>query len=276
MFFHTGTRSSRYFNMSIRPKKSLGQHFLKDDNIIRKIVDSLQAQREDRVVEIGPGTGALTVPLARRYPDLHVFEVDERAVEVIGRRCAGVTIHPKSFLDADPAALRADVTGGFYVIGNLPYFLTSPILFHILDQGALFTQAVLMIQNEVARRLVAGPRTKEYGILSVQAQVLGRVELLFPVSRHVFHPPPRVESAVISYRPGNKRFPASADDLPVPLDLFKSVVRTAFQQRRKRLSNALKGLFGTSFPDGFDASRRAEELAPEDFVKLSEWLAQKS
>jgi 16S rRNA (adenine1518-N6/adenine1519-N6)-dimethyltransferase len=261
--------------MSIRPKKSLGQHFLKDDNIVRKILDSLQAGREDRVVEIGPGTGALTMPLAGKYPDLHVYEVDERAIEVIGRRCPGVTIHPKSFLDADLAALRVGAGGGLYVIGNLPYFLTSPILFHIMDQGALFSQAVLMIQKEVAQRLVARPRTKEYGILSVQAQVMGRVELLFPVSRHVFHPPPKVESAVISYRPGNERFPGSVDDLPVSLDRFKMVVRTAFQQRRKRLSNALKGLFGDNFPDGFDASRRAEELAPEEFVRLAKWLDQK-
>ncbi len=262
--------------MCIKPKKSLGQHFLKDGNIIRRIVESLDAGSEHRVVEIGPGTGALTVPLAGKYPDLHVFEVDQRAVEVIAQRCPGVVIHPKSFLDADLAALSSEAGGRLFVIGNLPYFLTSPILFHIMDQGALFSQAVLMIQKEVAQRLVARPRTKEYGILSVQAQVLGRVELLFPVFRHVFHPPPKVESAVISYRPGNERFPGSADDLPVPLDRFKLVVRSAFQQRRKRLSNALKGLFGDTFPDGFDTSRRAEELKPEEFVRLAEWLEQKT
>ncbi len=258
--------------MHIRPKKSLGQHFLKDGNIIRRIVGSLHAASEDRVVEIGPGTGALTVPLSERYPDLHVFEVDDRAIEVIARKCPGVTIHPVSFLDADLAALGTGAGGNLFVIGNLPYFLTSPILFQIMDQGPPFSQAVLMIQKEVAERLVARPRTKEYGILSVQAQVLGRVELLFPVSRHVFRPPPKVESAVISYRPGNERFPGSAADLPVPLDRFKLVVRTAFQQRRKRLSNALKGLFEDSYPDGFDASRRAEELEPEEFVHLAKWL----
>lgn len=258
--------------MPIRPKKSLGQHFLKDDNIVRKIVDGLQAQSTDRIVEIGPGTGALTVPLSGRFADLHVFEVDDRAIEVISKRCPGVVIHPVSFLDADLPSLTEGAGGDLYVIGNLPYFLTSPILFRILDRGALFSQAVLMIQKEVALRLVARPRTKEYGILSVQAQVLGRVELLFPVSRHVFHPPPKVESAVISYRPGNDLFPGSVADLPVPLDRFKLVVRTAFQQRRKRLSNALKGLFGDSFPDGFDAGRRAEELEPAEFVRLAEWL----
>ncbi|MFO8028464.1 MAG: 16S rRNA (adenine(1518)-N(6)/adenine(1519)-N(6))-dimethyltransferase RsmA [Cyclonatronaceae bacterium] len=258
--------------MSIRPKKSLGQHFLKDPNVARRIVDSVQAGRQERVVEIGPGTGALTIPLSRRYPDLHVFEVDERAVDVIRQTCPDVTVHSLSFLDADPEALKTGYSGDLFVVGNLPYFLTSPILFRVLDQGAFFTQAVFMIQKEVAQRLVARPRTREYGILSVQAQVLGRIELLFPVSRHVFQPPPRVESAVISYRPGNDLFPASAADLPVSLNRFKTVVRTAFQQRRKRLSNALKSLFGDAFPEGFDTGRRAEELEPEEFVMLAEWL----
>lgn len=258
--------------MSIRPKKSLGQHFLKDTNVARKIVESVQAGKQDRVVEIGPGTGALTIPLSRRYPDLHVFEVDERAVDVIRHMCPDVTLHALSFLDADLEPLKTGCGGAVFVVGNLPYFLTSPILFRVLDQGTFFTQAVFMIQKEVAQRLVARPRTREYGILSVQAQVLGRIELLFPVSRYVFQPPPGVESAVISYRPGNDLFPGSVADLPVSLKRFKTVVRTAFQQRRKRLSNALKSLFGNTFPDGFDASRRAEELEPEEFVVLAEWL----
>lgn len=131
-----------------------------------------------------------------------------------------------------------------------------------------------MIQREVAARLTARPRTKEYGILSVQAQVFGRPEILFTVPPDVFYPPPKVVSAVISYRPGNDTFPASIDDLPVGLDSFKSVVRTAFQQRRKKLLNSLKSLFGSQFPDGFDAGRRAEELEPEEFVSLAAWFEQ--
>ncbi len=257
--------------MYLKPKKSLGQHFLRDSNIARKIVNSVEAADDDRVVEIGPGTGALTVPLAEKFPDLHVFEVDPRSVEVIGGMCPGVVIHPISFLDADLGSLRQDITGNLVIVGNLPYYITSPILFRVLDQGMLFSQAVFMIQKEVADRLAARPRTKEYGILSVQAQVLGKIELLFPVSRQVFQPPPKVESAVISYRAGNERYPRSADDLPVTLDCFKRVVRTAFQQRRKKLSNALKPLFGGEFPDGFDAGRRAEELEPPEFVALAEW-----
>ncbi len=258
--------------MYLKPKKSLGQHFLKDRNIAGKIVNSVEAGENDRVVEIGPGTGALTVPLSQKFPDLHVFEVDSRSIEVIGQTCPGVVVHPVSFLDADLASLREGVSGNLVIVGNLPYYITSPILFRILDQGMLFSQAVFMIQKEVASRLVARPRTKEYGILSVQAQVLGRMKLLFSVSRHVFQPPPKVESAVISYRPGNESYPQSVGDLPVSLEQFKRVVRTAFQQRRKKLSNALKPLFGDEFPDRFDAGRRAEELEPGEFVELAAWF----
>ncbi len=257
--------------MYLKPKKSLGQHFLKDSNIARKIVSSVEATEGDRVVEIGPGTGALTVSLSQKFSDLHVFEVDPRSIEVIGRMCPGVVIHPVSFLDAELDSLSKDLSGKLVIVGNLPYYITSPILFRILDRGMLFSQAVFMIQKEVADRLVARPRAKEYGILSVQAQVLGKIDLLFSVSRQVFQPPPKVESAVISYRPGNEHFPRSSDDLPVSLECFKIVVRAAFQQRRKKLSNALKPLFGGEFPDGFDTGRRAEELEPLEFVVLAAW-----
>jgi len=269
--------------MHIKPKKSLGQHFLRDRNVIDRIVAAVETGKEQaapgkegRVIEIGPGTGALTGPLSGIFSDLHVFEVDERSVAFIARTWPEVTIHQQSFLDADLATLGDGAKGGSpFVVGNLPYFLTSPILFRVIDHGDLFSGAVFMIQKEVAERLVARPRSGEYGILSVQAQVLGRMELLFPVSRHVFYPPPKVESAVIFYRPGNDRFPRSVQDLPVRLETFKSVVRTAFQQRRKKLSNALKSLFGSDFPEGFDTGRRAEELDPDEFVRLAEWLEMK-
>lgn len=255
--------------MTIRPKKSLGQHFLRDGGVVKRILDSLDAGRDDRVVEIGPGTGALTVSLTEKYPDLHAYEVDSRAADLIEETCPQVTVHRKSFLDADVSLMREGISGKLVIVGNLPYFLTSPILFHIIDQGDACAQGVFMIQKEVAQRLVARPRTREYGILSVQAQVLGRIALLFSVSRHAFHPPPNVESAVISWRPGNDRFPRSVADLPVSLATFKTVVRTAFQQRRKKLSNAMKPVFGSGFPDGFDGGRRAEELEPDEFVDLA-------
>lgn len=259
----------------MRPKKSLGQHFLTDQQIVNRILESLPASNNDRVIEVGPGTGALTRGLQSRFNDLHVFEVDERAVRLIQQTLPGVVVHAQSILEADFETLGKGTDGNLVIVGNLPYFLTSPILFRVMDQGMLFSQALFMIQKEVAQRLVACPRTKDYGILSVQAQVLGSPELLFGVSRHAFNPPPNVESAVISYRPGNVLYPGSIQDLPVSLEMFKKVVRTAFQQRRKKLSNALKPLFGSHFPEGFDAGRRAEELKPCEFVKLAEWLAGK-
>ncbi len=259
--------------MSIKPKKSLGQHFLKDSQVVGRIAASLSADATDRIIEIGAGTGALTRELVRRCSDLHVFEVDQRLVEMLQQEFPGITLHPRSILDADFSSLTEGLTNKLYITGNLPYYLTSPILFLVLDQCDLFAEAVFMIQKEVAERLVAKPRTKAYGVLSVQTQVLGRVELLFLVPPHVFYPPPKVESAVIRYRPGNSRYPGSVRDLDVPLNIFKSVVRTAFQQRRKKLSNALKQLFEDGFPDGFDAGRRAEELEPHEFVALARWLA---
>jgi 16S rRNA (adenine1518-N6/adenine1519-N6)-dimethyltransferase len=262
--------------MSIKPKKSLGQHFLRDQQIIGKIAASLGAGASDRVIEIGPGTGALTRELARLYPDLHVFEVDQRSVQLLKQEFPDIAIYTENILHTDFTTLAQGKAQKLFITGNLPYFLTSPILFKVMDPGDLFTEAVFMIQKEVAERLVAGPGTKAYGILSVQAQVLGQVELLFTVPAHVFYPPPKVESAVIRYRPGNIHYPGSVRDLGVSLPVFKKVVRSAFQQRRKKLSNALKSMFDTGFPDDFDAGRRAEELEPHEFVALARWFEHRS
>lgn len=258
--------------MSVKPKKSLGQHFLMDNQVIRKIAGSLNANTTDRVIEIGPGTGALTRELVARFPDLHAFEVDQRSVELIERELPGVNVYCQNILEADLISLAEGMKKKLFIIGNLPYYLTSPILFLVMDQGKLFSEAVFMIQKEVAERLVSPPRTKAYGILSVQAQVLGRIEMLFSIPPHVFYPPPKVDSAVIRYRPGNDRYPGSVDDLGVPLEVFKLLVRTAFNQRRKKLSNALKPLFESGFPNNFDAGRRAEELEPHEFVDLARWF----
>lgn len=259
--------------MDIKPKKSLGQHFLKDRQITEKIAASLDAKENDLVIEVGPGMGALTRELHKRFRNLEVFEVDRRAITLLKSEFPDMVIHAKSILDADFVSLAKE-RGRPAIVGNLPYFLTSPILFRVMDQGDLFSQAVFMIQKEVADRLIAGTRSKEYGILSVQAQVLGSVELLFTVPPEAFRPPPKVQSAVIRYRPGNDRYKRSARDMPVALDVFKTVVRTAFQQRRKMLSNALKPLFGMEFPPDFDTGRRAEELEPHEFVTLASWYAQ--
>ncbi|MCH8569311.1 MAG: 16S rRNA (adenine(1518)-N(6)/adenine(1519)-N(6))-dimethyltransferase RsmA [Balneolales bacterium] len=254
--------------MSLKPKKSLGQHFLRDENILRNIVREVDARPGDRVVEIGPGEGALTSWLVKSCEDVVAVEVDQRAVAILGEQFPDLDVRHADILKTPWSdVLKAD--GANVIAGNIPYYITSPILFKAMDAGPLFRKAVFLMQKEVAERLVAQPGTKAYGILSVQAQLLGRVEYCFTVSRHVFFPKPKVESAVISFYPRNEPLAVSLEDL-------KLVVRTAFNQRRKMLSNSLKTLIQERDADtmvgAFDWSLRPEQLKPEEFVKLTQIL----
>lgn len=265
--------------MSIKPKKSLGQHFLTDGNIIRKIVDSVEPEDGNAIVEIGPGTGALTAELFKRFPQLEVIEIDSRAVEYLQNTWPALKIHQTDVLETSWDDFIENRTSGenniskykISLVGNLPYYITSPILFSVLDRRELFQEVVIMIQKEVAERLIAKKRTKDYGILSVQTQLLAQPEYLFTVSRHVFNPKPNVESAVVKLR-----FDRPAPD--VNLNNLKKVVRMAFGQRRKTLSNSLKTLLVEQFPDEdlrkkltpeLGLQRRAEELEPGEFVTLT-------
>ncbi len=250
--------------MSISPKKSLGQHFLRDPNTIRKIAAAVEAPVGAAVVEIGPGTGALTEELLRYYPDLTAIEVDERAVEHLREALPALDVRHRDVLETDWAALAAEKGEKLWVVGNLPYYITSPILFSLLDARAHLRRAVLMMQKEVAERLVAVPSTKAYGILSVQTQLLARPRLLFDVSRHVFHPKPDVTSAVVALDFG-------ASELDIDVERLRRTVRTAFNQRRKTLRNSLKPITsetGCTVPEAL-AGRRPEALEPEEFVGLA-------
>ena len=260
--------------MSFRPKKHLGQHFLIDQNVIRKIVDAVAAPPQARVVEIGPGMGALTGLLLERHPNLTVVEVDEEAVAHLREQFPDLDIRHEDVLGVDWSAFSGDHKGhpygdsGAYVVGNLPYYITSPILFGLLDARRHIRRAVLMTQKEVAQRIVAEPGSKAYGILSVQTQLLARPRMLFSVSRHVFRPKPDVESAVISLD-----FDMTGE-VSFDVTQMRRVVRTAFGQRRKMLRKSLSGLCAelhTSIPDEF-ATQRPEALSPEEFVKLTNTL----
>ena len=238
------------------PIKSLGQNFLQDQNIIRKIVDALDAPENALVLEIGPGGGALTEHLLKRYPRLIALDKDQRAVDWLKKRYPHADIRLGDILDFDWSLLDDEAV---YVIGNLPYYITSEILFGLLAQGKQVRRAVMMVQLEVAQRIVAAPRSKAYGILSVLTQLSATPKILFKVSRHVFIPKPEVESAVIAI-----------ENIQETIDeRLRKVVRTAFNQRRKTLRNSLKSL--GQVPNRW-AEKRAEELEPTEFVELTHAL----
>ncbi len=255
------------------PRRSLGQHFLCDPNIVRKILASVAPQPEEHLLEIGPGEGALTRFLARSAASLVAVEIDHRAVERLRAEFgSGVEILERDILSLSLSGLARElgIPGPWRVVGNIPYGITSPILFAILDDRRAVRDATLMLQREVARRLVARPGTKEYGVLSVFCRIFAETELLFDVSRNAFRPVPSVTSSVVRIRP----FPGSrvvlADEAT-----FRHFVRFVFGQRRKMLRHslaALAGLRGWTLPLEFALRERPEELSPEDLADLANRL----
>lgn len=242
-------------------KKSLGQHFLKDENICRKIVAALREHPFTRLVEVGPGGGALTSHLLQLEGiDLRCVEVDDEKVQYLLRtwpQLEGRIIHA-SILDIAPP-----FEGPFTVVGNFPYNISSQILFKILDWKAQTQCMVGMFQKEVAQRVVAPEGSKTYGVLSVLIQGFFKTEYLFEVSEHAFNPPPKVKSAVIRLLP-----------LDTPLAMkserhFFLLVKTAFNQRRKTLRNAVKGLFDATELQDDIFNKRAEQLSVQQFAALS-------
>lgn len=256
---------------SIRPKQSLGQHFLRDENIARKIVGSLHIQRNDLVLEIGPGEGALTQYLAPQTDHLIVVDVDERVIARMNTLYpqGEVTIVHKDFLDLDFAPLRGSDERKLRIVGNIPYNITTPILFHILDRREHVQDATLMMQREVARRLVAHPRTKDYGILAVFCQMFADVKLLFNVSAQCFFPPPNVTSSVIRLTIlSEPRFPL------IDEGFFRRMVRAVFGKRRKTLRNSLRYLLDVvpELPPEIDLAQRPEDLPLESLAALANAL----
>lgn len=246
---------------SPRKKKSLGQHFLRDTNMIHKIVTSIPAKADDRVIEIGPGDGAITEYLFDKFPDFSAIEIDPVMIEHLAEKMPDLKVYKNDILKTDWSEFAAD-DKEIHIIGNLPYYITSQILFSLLERRTMLNTATLMMQKEVAERIVAEPRTKQYGILSVQTQLMCTPEILFDVPPAVFSPPPNVDSSVI-------RLVFDKGPLQCSDDHLKTVVRMAFNQRRKKLSNALKRL-DTELPeDDFDFNLRAEALEPAMYEKLT-------
>lgn len=248
----------------VKPKKSLGQHFLKDLQIAQRIADTLSEYKHLPVLEIGPGMGVLTRFLLDAGHDLTVVELDMDSVDYLEQNFPALDgkILPADFLKLDLSNL---FPGEFCVIGNYPYNISSQIFFKVLDYKEKIPCCSGMIQKEVAERLASGPGRKAYGILSVLLQAWYDVEYLFTVSEKVFDPPPKVKSAVIRMVRNNRT------DLGCDAKMFKTVVKTSFNQRRKTLRNSMKPLLGKDCPDYvlpiFD--KRPEQLSVEQFVELT-------
>lgn len=251
--------------MQVKPKKALGQHFLTDLSIARRIAATLDDYRGLPVVEVGPGMGVLTQFLIDGGHDVTAVEIDSESVEYLDRefpQLKGKVIEG-DFLKMDIGKLFPG--SDFCVIGNYPYNISSQIFFHILDYRDRVVACSGMLQREVAERLAAPAGKKARGILSVLLQAWYDVEYLFTVDEKVFNPPPKVKSGVVLLRRNN------VTDLGCDEALFKTVVKTAFGQRRKTLRNSLRGLLppGVDIADEAIASMRPEQLTVEQFIELT-------
>lgn len=250
-------------------KKSLGQNFLHERGVIEKIVLAVDPRPGDRIVEIGPGQGALTLPLLDRHGALTAIEFDRDLLEPLAAAAAPhgeLTLLHADVLGVDFTALAAGGQGPLRLVGNLPYYLSSPILFHALDHAAAIRDMHFMLQKEVVDRMAAGPGSKVYGRLSVMLQAECMVTPLFKVAPGAFRPAPKVDSAVVRLVPRPPGAAGIADRAR-----FAAVVRAAFGQRRKTLRNALSGLLDAEAIEaaGLRPDARAEQVPVEGFVRLA-------
>jgi len=259
--------------MTHRARKRFGQNFLHDPGIIQRIVRSIAPQRDNHLVEIGPGLGALTRPLLEAAGALEVVELDRdlvpRLAQELGEHGA-LRIHQADALEFNFCAL-AQGDKPLRVVGNLPYNISTPLLFHLLEQSQCISDMHFMLQQEVVDRLAAAPGTAAYGRLGVMVQYRCRVEKLFTVPPGAFQPPPRVYSAVVRLRPYSTP-PVAVDD---PAQFGRLVAR-AFSQRRKTLRNTLKGMLDAAVISaaGIDPGRRAETLSLPEFAALANAVAE--
>jgi 16S rRNA (adenine1518-N6/adenine1519-N6)-dimethyltransferase len=253
-----------------RARKRFGQNFLVSPGVIRKIVDAVAPRAGDTVVEIGPGLGALTEPLLERIDHLHVVEIDRDLIERLRQRFPSerLTIHAGDALEFDFGVLKG--SGPLKIVGNLPYNISSPLLFHLADYADRVAEMHFMLQKEVVDRMVAGPGTSDYGRLSVMLQYRYYMERLFIVPPGSFNPAPKVDSAVVRMIPLKVGAGGTAGDE----GLFAKLVAAAFSQRRKMLRNTLKEFGGAALLEaqGIAPTARAETLGVDVYVRLANAL----
>ncbi|WP_237059453.1 16S rRNA (adenine(1518)-N(6)/adenine(1519)-N(6))-dimethyltransferase RsmA [Microbulbifer sediminum] len=254
-----------------KARKRFGQNFLVDENIIERIVRAIGPRETDRLVEIGPGQGAITALLLQRCPSLKAIELDRDLIPMLEfkfRDYPDFEIIEQDALKFDFGTLAQDQP--LRIVGNLPYNISTPLLFHLLSFRGKVKDMHFMLQKEVVDRLSATPGNKAYGRLSVMVQYHCRVQGLFPVPPQSFRPAPKVESAIVRLTPREKPELAATNEA-----LLERIVNVAFQQRRKTLRNALKPLYPeldiTALP--LDASRRPETFSVKEFVELANYCA---
>jgi len=263
---------------SLRPRKSLGQNFLLDDNIARKIVRTAEINSKDVVLEIGAGKGALTKYLVEQAKTVVAVEIDGRAVQLLVKRfekeCATrrLLVVQQDILDVDFLKLSRELRSRVRVIGNIPYYVTTPILFKVIEQREAVRDLIVLMQLEVGQRIVAKPGTKDYGILSVFGQYYGVPKLLFKVPPKAFSPEPKVLSVLLRLDFRNEPAHRLLNE-----EIFVTVVRGTFGKRRKTLRNGLRYLN----LEGLDLSKlqvdlnlRPEQLSVREFVELSNEISQ--
>jgi len=261
-------------------KKRFGQNFLVDTSIINLIVDSIQPQPGDLMIEIGPGLGAMTKPLLSRLDFLNVIELDRDIIPKLVNNCVfsdianktKLIVNEKDVLKFDFAEFHAAQASDkkLRIVGNLPYNISTPVLFHLLGYRHLIQDMHFMLQKEVVDRIAASPGIKNYGRLSVMLQTFCETQALFEVPPYAFQPAPKVDSAILRLQPKTQ-----FEDKITDFSLYEKLIRQAFSQRRKTLKNTLKDLCSVQQIEqaGLLPGQRAEELSVEDFVRLYQTLS---
>lgn len=250
-------------------KKRFGQHFLHDPHIIQSIVAAIAPRQTDTLIEIGPGLGALTFPLLEHIEQLHVVEIDRDIIARLRERNdPRLIIHAIDALKFDPSQVDKRPRS-LRIVGNLPYNISTPLVFHLLESAELIRDMHFMLQKEVVDRMSASPNSKSYGRLSVMVQYHCQVENLFKVPPGAFNPPPKVDSAIIRLTPWQDKPFVASDEKALSM-----LVNQAFMQRRKTLRNTLKKQLSVEQIEqaGVDPAQRAENLNVADFVRLSHQL----
>ncbi len=251
------------------PLKRFGQNYLRDDNIVRKIIAEISPASDESIIEIGSGEGVLTSHLLEKTKNLIAVEIDKRNIQQLKQKFSNLNLIEGDFLKVDLRQLQKLYNKKLRIAGNIPYNITSPIVFKMIENRDIITDSVLMIQYEVAQRIIAKPGGRDYGILSVITQYFADVQFCFKVSPNVFYPKPKVHSAVIHLRFKEDK-PNKSDD-----EVFFQVVKAAFGNRRKMLYNSFKNsIFAhLNFNEtGVDLTLRAEKLTITDFQKLAAFV----